>query len=384
MCYFLMHKRIAILFKPLIQLLVSNGPLRNGSGHLTSVIALVLAILSVLSVFALHFPEYLTTPEVRRRLDVDLLRQILLAALVIAGTFSVLNFLLGHRRWLASVSFSLVLLATALGGHAVRVDPDFPNDTPYIGLDWFVLDLLASSLLFIFIEKLRPLRSNQPVFRSEWQTDLAHFALIHLFVGLLMAIVNSTAHGALAVLGVQPWHAMIGKLGWPIALPLCILLADLVQYAIHRSFHEIPLLWRFHSIHHSVKTMDWLAGSRLHLLEVLLTRSLVLTALLLAGFSKGVIDAYILIVGFHAVLNHSNVNLSLGPLSNIIVTPAYHHWHHACESIALNRNYAAHLPIIDRLLGTQCKPETEFPTHYGIIENDVPQGFWAQCRHPFR
>ena len=279
-----MYKRIAILFKPLIQLLVSNGPLRNGSGHLTSVIALVLAVLSVLSVFAFHFPEYLTTPEVRRRLDVDLLRQILLAALVIAGTFSVLNFLLGHRRWLASVSFSLVLLATALGGHAVRVDPDFPNDTPYIGLDWFVLDLLASSLLFIFIEKLRPLRSDQPVFRSEWQTDLAHFALIHLFVGLLMAIVNSTAHGALAVLGVQPWHAMIGKLGWLIALPLCILLADLVQYAIHRSFHEIPLLWRFHSIHHSVKTMDWLAGSRLHLIEVVLTRSLVLAALLLAGF----------------------------------------------------------------------------------------------------
>ena len=87
-----MYKRIAILFKPLIQLLVSNGPLRNGSGHLTSVIALVLAVLSVLSVFAFHFPEYLTTPEVRRRLDVDLLRQILLAALVIAGTFSVLNF----------------------------------------------------------------------------------------------------------------------------------------------------------------------------------------------------------------------------------------------------------------------------------------------------
>ena len=370
--------------KPLIQLLASNGALRSGSGLLTGVIALVLAVLSVLSVLAFHFPEYLTTPEVRRRLDIDLLRRILLAALVIAGTFSVLNFVRGQRRWLASVSFSLVLIAVVLGGHNVYVDPNFPDNTPYIGLDWFVLDLLASSLLFIFIEKLRPLRPEQPVFRPEWQTDLAHFALIHLLVGLLMAIVNSTAHGALGFLGFQPWHALIGQLGWAFALPLCILAADLVQYAIHRSFHEIPALWRFHAIHHSAKTMDWLAGSRLHLVEVVITRSLVLAALLLAGFSKSVIDAYILIVGFHAVLNHSNVNLNLGPLRHLIVTPAYHHWHHASESIVLDRNYAAHLPIIDRLLGTQCKPETPWPTQYGVVKDDVPPGFWAQCRHPFR
>jgi len=370
--------------KPLIQLITSHGALRSGSGLLTGVIALVLAVLSVLSVLAFHFPEYLTTPEVRRRLDIDGLRRILFAALVIAGGFSVLNFVRGHRRWLATISFSLVLLAAALGGHAVPVDPNFPNNTPYIGLDWFVLDLLASSLLFIFIEKLRPLRPDQPVFRSEWQTDLAHFAVIHLLVGLLMAIVNSTAHGALAALGSQPWHAWVEQLGWPLALPLCILVADLVQYAIHRSFHEVPFLWRFHAVHHSAKTMDWLAGSRLHIVEVVITRSLVLAALLLAGFSKGVIDAYIIIVGFHAVLNHANVNLRLGPLRHLIVTPAYHHWHHSSESLALDCNYAAHLPIIDRLLGTQCKPETLWPTHYGVVKDDVPPGFLAQCRHPFR
>lgn len=370
--------------KPLIQLVTSHGALRSGSGLLTGVIALVLAVLSVLSVLAFHFPEYLTTPEVRRRLDIDGLRRILFSALVIAGGFSVLNFVRGNRRWLATISFSLVLLAAALGGHAVPVDPNFPDNTPYIGLDWFVLDLLASSLLFIFIEKLRPLRPDQPVFRSEWQTDLAHFAVIHLLVGLLMAIVNSTAHGALAALGSQPWQAWVGQLGWPLALPLCILVADLVQYAIHRSFHEVPFLWRFHAVHHSAKTMDWLAGSRLHIVEVVITRSLVLAAMLLAGFSKGVIDAYIIIVGFHAVLNHANVNLRLGPLRHLIVTPAYHHWHHSSESLALDCNYAAHLPIIDRLLGTQCKPETLWPTHYGVVKDDVPPGFWAQCRHPFR
>lgn len=56
---------------------------------------------------------------------------------------------------------------------------DFPDNTPYIGLDWFVLDLLGSSLIFIFIEKLFALRRERPVFRPEWQTDMHHFIVNH-------------------------------------------------------------------------------------------------------------------------------------------------------------------------------------------------------------
>jgi len=149
----------------------------------------------------------------------------------------------------------------------------------------------------------------------------------------------------------------------------------------------VPWLWRFHAVHHSAKTMDWLAGSRLHLVEVLITRSLVLAALLMAGFSRGVIDAYVVIVGFHAVLNHANVELparGLGLLQHLIVTPSYHHWHHACEAAALGRNYAAHLPLIDRLFGTQLRNVPAWPSRYGVLEDDVPEGFWAQTLHPFR
>ena len=43
-----------------------------------------------------------------------------------------------------------------------------------------------------------------------------------------------------------------------------LVLTDLAQYWMHRAFHGVPLLWRFHRIHHSAETMDWLAGSRLH------------------------------------------------------------------------------------------------------------------------
>ena len=371
---------------PLLRLLQSRGALRPGSGLVTGVIGLVLAVLSLLAVLAFHFPEYLTTPEIRRRYDVDLLRRILLGALVLSGSFALFNGVLGRRRWLAGTTFALVLLSAALGGHAVPVDPDFPDHTPYIGLDWLVLDLLGSALLFVFIEKALPLRREQPVFRDAWQTDLAHFAVIHLLVGLLMAVTNGVAQGLVTWVDPDSLQAAVQRLPFPVALLLCVLLADLMQYGVHRSFHEVPWLWRFHAVHHSAKTMDWLAGSRLHLVEVLVTRSLVLAALLMAGFSRGVIDAYVVIVGFHAVLNHANVKLparGLGLLQHLIVTPAYHHWHHACEAAALGRNYAAHLPLIDRLFGTQLRDVPAWPSRYGVLEDDVPEGFWAQTLHPF-
>ena len=77
------------------------------------------------------------------------------------------------------------------------------------------------------------------------------------------------------------------------------------------------------------KSMDWLAGSRQHILELLITRTLVLAPIYVLGFSKEVIDAYIVIVGFQAVFNHANVSVRLGPLRYVIVTPNFHHWHHS-------------------------------------------------------
>ena len=57
-----------------------------------------------------------------------------------------------------------MIAAVALGGSSVPVG-NFADNTPYIGLDWFILDLLGSTLLFIVIEKMFPLYKGQPVFR---------------------------------------------------------------------------------------------------------------------------------------------------------------------------------------------------------------------------
>jgi sterol desaturase/sphingolipid hydroxylase (fatty acid hydroxylase superfamily) len=361
----------------------SHGALRPGRGLVSGVIALSLAILCFLGVLAFHFPEYLTTPELRRQYDVALMRQILFWSLVLAGALSLANLVFRRAPWLAGAAFALVLLSALLGGHAVEVDPNFPDHTPYIGLDWFILDLLGSALVFIFIEKLFKLRKDQPVFRPEWQTDFHHCIVNHMLVGFMLLATNLLVHrlfGWVPADGVRGW---IAELPFWAGLPLCILVADLAQYWTHRAYHQVPLLWRLHAVHHSSKHMDWMAGSRQHVLETLITRTLVLGPIFLLGFSKEVIDAYIIVVGFQAVFNHANVSVRLGPLRYLIVTPNFHHWHHSQDKEALDRNYAAHFAFLDHLFGTAVNSPKVWPERYGVLGDYVPKGFLRQLAFPF-
>ena len=205
-----------------------DGRLSPGRGRLTGTIALALAVLCALAVLAFHFPEYLTTPELRAKYDVALLRQLLFASLVLAGALSLTNVILGRSRWLSGWAFGLVTLSLLLGGHKVPVH-DFPDGTPYLGLDWFILDLLGSTLVFVAIEKLFPLYKGQPVFRRAWQTDLVHFLVNHLLVGAVLMIVNFAVHRFFGWAVIPGVGAFVRALPFWLQLLAILLVADLIQ-----------------------------------------------------------------------------------------------------------------------------------------------------------
>ena len=362
-----------------------DGALSRGYGKLSGVIAFVLASLCFLGVLAFHYPQYLTTPELRRNYSVDILRLVMLSAMIISAGLASANLLRLRNRWLNGAALVLIGLTLALGGHQVPV-ADFPDNTPYIGLDWFILDLLGSTMIFVAIEKLMPIYS-QPVFRPGWQTDFTHFVVNHFLVGLILLIVNFLVHRFFGWAKFESLQHLIGDLPFFVELFLILLAADLVQYWTHRSYHEVPFLWRFHAIHHSAQYMDWMAGSRLHMFELISTRVAVLGIIYVLGFSKEVMDTYIIIVGFHAVFNHANVRLPLvfsrAPLKYFVVTPDFHHWHHSSEQVALDRNYAAHFAFIDYLFGTAVKSDQRFPEKYGVLGDYMPDGFLRQQAFPF-
>lgn len=359
-----------------------HGPLPSGVGKVSGVIAYSLAILCLLGVIAFHFPEYLSTPELRKNYSVDVLRGLMLAAMIVSGGIALANVVLGRYRWLNLFTVAIILLAAAFGGPFVPVG-SFPVGTVYIGLDWFILDLFKSMVIFILLEKLIPIHRGQPVFREGWLTDFVHFAFNHFLVGLALFIVNFLIHRFFGALIYAPLQQAVQSLPYLLELLLCVLIADLVQYATHRAYHEVPFLWRFHAVHHSTRVLDWLAGSRQHFFETIVTRVSILGALFVLGFSKGVMDAYIIIVGVQAVLNHSNVKLPWGPLKYVLVTPEFHHWHHSSDRAALDRNYAAHFSFIDYLLGTAVKSDRALPERYGVLGDYMPEGFLRQQAFPF-
>jgi sterol desaturase/sphingolipid hydroxylase (fatty acid hydroxylase superfamily) len=369
--------------KKVAGLFTQSGELKAGRGLITGVIAFSLAILCFLGVLAFHFPEYLTTPELRKKYSVELLRQIMFGAMALAGGMSIVNLIFRRTQWLSGAALVLIGITILLGGHRVPVG-DFPDNTPYIGVDWFILDLLGSTMIFVLIEKMFPLHKKQAVFRAEWQTDFTHFIVNHFLVGLILLTVNFLIHRFFNWAVFPPLQQAIQAMPFWLELFVIILVADLVQYGTHRAYHEVPFLWKFHSVHHSAKSMDWIAGSRMHILELIATRVSVLGVIYVLGFSKEVIDLYIIIVGFQAVFNHANVNLPWGPLKYFIVTPDFHHWHHSSEQEALDRNYAAHFAFIDYAFGTAVKSDRRFPEKYGVLGDYMPSGFVKQQWFPFR
>jgi lathosterol oxidase len=162
-----------------------------------------------------------------------------------------------------------------------------------------------------------------------------------------------------------------------------MLVADLFQYAAHRAFHGNRFLWRFHAVHHSIRAVDWLAGSRLHLVDILVTRAFSYIPLYVLGFSMPVFYAYVAIVALQAVAAHANIRIPFGPLKYLLVTPQYHHWHHSDDPELYDKNFAIHFPLIDWLFGTYHLPGDRWPETMGLGEERFPKGYLRQLVYPF-
>jgi sterol desaturase/sphingolipid hydroxylase (fatty acid hydroxylase superfamily) len=312
----------------------------------------------------------------------ELLRLTLAASMVIAAGLGVLSIVLGGPRLRAAIGLSALFLAMLLGGPYVPY-ADFTQPKFYFGLDWLVLDLFFTGAAFVLLEWVFPqVRPDQPPLREGWRLDLAYFGVNHLAIGVFLVVSTHFAHDAFGW-AVNPWvQAHVIAMPAVLRFVLVILAADAVEYASHRAYHEVPFLWRIHAIHHSPESMDWLSGSRLHFIEPLVTRSFVLVPIFLLGFPQDTIFAYLIFISVQSVLIHSNIKMNVGWLRYVIVTTQFHHWHHASDAEAIDKNYTAHTPLFDLLFGTWHLPADRWPVKYGTVK-PVPGGMIGQFLHPF-
>lgn len=232
--------------------------------------------------------------------------------------------------------------------------------------------LLLLALVFVPLERLFALRPGK-IFRAAFVTDLGYYFLNGVLPGLVLSIPLGAAAWAahrMLPLGVTEMYA-----GWPILgrLFAALVVAEVGLYWGHRWSHEIPLLWRFHAVHHSPTEVDWLVNSRGHPVDFVFTRLCGLLPLYALGLGSpiagdpGPIPLLVMLIGpAWGFFIHANVRWRFGPLEWLISTPAFHHWHHTNDNAAvIDKNYAPMWPWMDRIFGTYYLPRNRQPAVYG-------------------
>jgi lathosterol oxidase len=303
---------------------------------------------------------------------------ILVASFVLGSISAVLR----ANKTLACIGIGMTFAAGLLGGSQAPQIAQASGGGSWLALDFFVLNLLLYSAIFIPLERLFALRDDQPVFRRHWLVDLTYFFINSLLIEVLTVLTLKPALILFDWARLPSVSQAVASLPLVVQVPLVVLVADFTQYWVHRSFHAVPLLWPFHAIHHSAEEMDWLAGSRLHLVDVILTRGLTYVPIFVLGFSNAALFVYVFLVAGQATFIHANVRWRFRRVRGLIATPAFHHWHHSAETEAVDKNFSVHTPIWDILFGTYYLPDS-WPTRYGLSGGGtVPRGWFTQLVYP--
>lgn len=361
----------------------TTEPVALGHGWLSGFLSALLGVVGLGAVLCFHFPDWLTMPRLRPYYPVPHLRAVLHIVLVASFLLGIVSVCLRRNKALGVVGMTLTALAALLGGSRVPLEAA-GGDGPFLGLDWFLLNLILYSAIYIPLERFFAKHPEQPTFRAQWRVDLTYFFLNTLLIQLMTLLTMQPAMVFFNWARVAAVQEVVSELPLVVQVPLVLLVADFTQYWVHRAFHAVPILWRFHAIHHSTETMDWLAGSRLHLVDAVVTRGLTYVPVYILGFSDAAMVGYVVIVVVQATFIHANVRWEFPLLRRVVATPCFHHWHHAAEPEAIDKNFSVHSPLWDWLFGTLYLPQ-RWPGRYGLCGgSDVPASWSLQFLYPFR
>jgi sterol desaturase/sphingolipid hydroxylase (fatty acid hydroxylase superfamily) len=253
--------------------------------------------------------------------------------------------------------------------------------------------LIGLSVAVWLLEVAFPWRKNQAPIRKDFWLD-GFYMFFNFFLFSLIGF------NALSNVGVNLFNDFLGLFGvtnivafeiqsWPgwTQLLLMFVLADFLQWNIHRLLHRVPWLWEFHKVHHSVEQMGFAAQFRYHWMENIVYKTLQYIPLAMIGF--GLDDFFIIHIIAVAIghLNHANLGIGWGPFKYILNSPKMHIWHHAMEipKDSYGVNFGLSLSIWDYLFGTVYMPKDGRDAPLGFPKlGEFPKTFFKQFIYPFK
>jgi sterol desaturase/sphingolipid hydroxylase (fatty acid hydroxylase superfamily) len=218
-----------------------------------------------------------------------------------------------------------------------------------------LIALVLLTAVFWPLERLFSARKDQAWLRPRLITDVAFMAGQYLVWAALALWLLVQLDGALTLVVPSVLRENFAALPWAAQALTAVLLGDLAVYWFHVASHRVPLLWRFHSIHHSSRHLDWVAAHREHPVDGLLTQLAINLPAMVLGVDLSLLAGLVAFRGLWAIFIHSNVRLPLGPLRVLFGAPELHHWHHL-ETTDTQHNFANLAPWTDLLFGTYHRP----------------------------
>ena len=258
-----------------------------------------------------------------------------------------------------------------------------PHPVEYVANALYV----SMILLILGLELWIPFDRRWGDIRKVTRADVIYFLLaapidsLHIF--LLVGVLAATAeyHHYVEVFDVWPNDAHI-----LLQLLLVILIVDFFKYWYHRWTHEVPWLWRLHSIHHSLDRLEMLRASYFYPIDIFLTVGTGTLALLMFGVDYELIIFHNVFAGITGLINHSNADLRCGIFDHFLNSPGHHRAHHAVGLPGSRSNYGSFFNFTDRIFGTRYLPQDQ--SDFGPLGLDesyaMPGTFLRQLAVPFR
>ncbi len=174
-------------------------------------------------------------------------------------------------------------------------------------------------------------------------------------------------------------------------LILSIIILDMLIYAQHVASHHIPVLWRFHKVHHVDRDIDVTTGARFHPIEIVVSMAFKILCVIVLGAPAFAVFVFEVILNASAMFNHANVRLPLGVdriVRIFLVTPDMHRIHHCVQMRETNSNFGFFLSAWDRLFKTYIAQPADGHDDMVIglaeFQDDKPSSLWWSLLLPFK
>ena len=228
---------------------------------------------------------------------------------------------------------------------------------------------LSLFLIFAALEAFAPRRRRVQPRPGRWITNIG-FAVLNTLALRAMAIgVPFLAVGAALDAWRHHW-GLFNQLEWPLVweVVLSLLILDLAIWAQHWITHKVPLLWRFHRVHHADRDFDVTTAVRFHPVEIVASMGVKIGVIYLLGPQAVAVVLFEVLLNASALFNHANLRLPLWldrVLRLVVVTPDMHRVHHSVIRAEHDSNFGFTLSVWDRIFGTyRAQPEAG---HDGMV-----------------